>query len=161
MKKWLTKSYTKTVKSIVFTHFVAERTNSDKTKTGRFDVLECTQWVTMIALDKDKKLIMVKQYRHGIDDFTIEGPAGVIDPGEDPFVTAKRELKEETGYESQDWQLLGRVSANPAFQNNYCHIYLAKECEKVSEQSLDPFALPIFIIAHKYTKEQHFNLRHI
>lgn len=139
MKKWITNSYSKKNRSIVFTHCVADRSNPDKTKTGKFDVLECTQWVNIIAFDKHKNLILVKQYRHGIDEITIEGPAGVIDPGEDPFDTAKRELREETGYESLDWQPLGKVSANPAFQDNYCHIFLAKDCSKVSEQNLDPF----------------------
>jgi 8-oxo-dGTP pyrophosphatase MutT (NUDIX family) len=139
MKKWITNSYTKKIRSIVFTHCVAERSNPDKTKTGNFDVLECTQWVNIIAFDKSGNLILVKQYRHGIDELTLEGPAGVIDDGEDPLETAKRELREETGYESIEWSKLGRVSANPAFQDNYCHIFLAKNCSKVSEQNLDPF----------------------
>ena len=139
MKKWITNSYITKLRSFVFTHYVAERSNPDKTKTGKFDVLECTQWVNIIAFDSNNNLILVKQYRHGIDDITLEGPAGVIDPGEDPFDTAKRELIEETGHESKDWQDLGRVSANPAFQDNYCHIFLAKNCEKASDQNLDPF----------------------
>ncbi len=137
IKKWITKSYSKKLRSIVFSYFQASRTSSDGTKEGLFDVLECRNWVNIIALDRDENFILVKQYRHGIDDITLEGPAGVIDGEELPLETAKRELAEETGYVSSDWSYLGKVSANPAFQNNYCSVFLARNCDKKQEQNLD------------------------
>ena len=139
MKKWITRKYEKGLESFVFTHFRALRSNSEETKEGYFDVLETRNWINIIALDEQDRFVLVKQYRHGIDDLTLEGPAGVVEEGEDPLDTAKRELLEETGYSSDKWTTLGRVSANPAFMNNYCSIFLAENCKKTSGQNLDPF----------------------
>lgn len=138
IKKWKTLSYDLVKKSIVFKQFSAKRESSSGEQVGHFDVLECSTWVNVLAFNESRKLILVSQYRHGIDDITIESPAGVVDRGEDPLLAAKRELLEETGHQSKNWSKLGVVSANPAFLNNFCHIYLATDCKKVSEQSLDP-----------------------
>jgi 8-oxo-dGTP pyrophosphatase MutT (NUDIX family) len=139
IRKWPTLEYTKKLNSIVFNYFQAKRSNPDGTKEGNFDVLECRNWVNVLAFDENEQLILVKQYRHGIDEITLEGPAGVVDKNEDPSETAKRELLEETGYKSEDWTFLGKVSANPAFLNNYCSVYLARNCKKVQDQNLDNF----------------------
>ena len=58
---------------------------------------------------------------------------------EDPLVAAKRELLEETGYESDEWIYVGAHHPNPAIQTNRCHLYIAKNCKKTSELNLDPF----------------------
>jgi len=106
---------------------------------GEFDVVQCLNWVNVIALTKNGECILVKQYRHGIEDVTLEIPGGAINFGEDPIVAAKRELKEETGYSSSKWIFLGKVDANPAFMNNSCETYLALDSEKTNNQELDPF----------------------
>jgi len=137
IKKWKTLSYELVKKSIVFKQFTARRESSSGEQIGNFDVLECSTWVNVLAFNKGNELILVSQYRHGIDDVTIESPAGVVDRGEDPLEAAKRELLEETGHVSESWLKLGAVSANPAFLNNFCHIYLATNCKKIAEQSLD------------------------
>lgn len=138
ISKWKTKSYTHILKSFVFSYFKAERESSDGSLRGNFDILECRNWVNVFALDADRNLVLVKQYRHGIDEVTIETVAGVIENSEDPLDAAKRELLEETGHTSCMWTSLGKVSANPAFMNNYCHYFLAENCTKTSEQNLDP-----------------------
>ncbi|OUR96877.1 hypothetical protein A9Q84_11105 [Halobacteriovorax marinus] len=137
IKKWKTLSYELVLKSFVFKHFKAKRESSSGEQVGNFDVLECPSWVNVVAFNERNQLILVSQYRHGVDDVTIESPAGVVDRGEEPLTAAIRELEEETGHTSSKWSHLGVVSANPAFLNNFCHIYLAQDCKKVSEQKLD------------------------
>lgn len=89
-------------------------------------VLEVPGWVNVVAADPEGRLILVRQWRFGTESVTTEIPGGVVEPGEDPLDAARRELREETGYTSDDWTLLGAVEPNPAFQNNLCHHYLAR-----------------------------------
>ena len=102
-----------------------------------FYVLEYPTWVTALALTKEGKVVMVKQYRHGIEEVCIETPGGVVDAGEEPQTAIKRELLEETGYQFESFEYLGKVCANPSTGNNYLHMYLTTGGEKVGEQSLD------------------------
>ena len=104
---------------------------------GVFSILDCPEWVNVIALAQNGDIILVEQYRFGIEQPSLELPGGICDPGEDILETAKRELLEETGYSSDEWISLGKVAANPAMQNNYNHTYLAKGCIKTEEQDLD------------------------
>jgi len=112
--------------------------------TGRshdFTRLECPDWVNVIAfrpMAEGGELLVVEQFRHGIDASTLEVIGGVCDPGEDPAETARRELLEETGHESHEWVNLGWCTPNPAVQNNRCHFFLALECRPVAELDLDP-----------------------
>jgi 8-oxo-dGTP pyrophosphatase MutT (NUDIX family) len=91
-----------------------------------FFVLDAPDWVNVIALTADEHVAMVRQYRFGIEALTLEIPGGMCDPGENPLAAAKRELKEETGHESDDWNGLGWVHPNPPIQNNRCHTFLAR-----------------------------------
>ena len=100
-------------------------------------VLEYPTWVTALALTKDNKVVMVKQYRHGLGVVSLETPGGVVDEGEDIQTAIARELVEETGYVFESYEYLGKISANPATTNNYMHMYLAKGGERLREQKLD------------------------
>lgn len=80
---------------------------------------------------------MERQYRHGLGRMSVEIPAGVAEQGESPLEAAKRELLEETGYESPCWQLQAILSPNPATSTNYTYCFLATEARKVSAQHLD------------------------
>ena len=100
-------------------------------------VLETGDWVNIVAYDKAGALIVVEQFRFGTSEVAIEIPGGVIDPGEEHAATARRELREETGYTTDDWTYLGCVQPNPAFHDNVCHHWLARGCEKTDELELD------------------------
>jgi 8-oxo-dGTP pyrophosphatase MutT (NUDIX family) len=99
--------------------------------------LEYPSWVSAFALTKEGEVIMVQQYRHGLGVISTELPGGVVDKGETIETAIARELKEETGYEFESFELLGKISANPATSNNYMYMFLAKGGVKVSDQSLD------------------------
>lgn len=100
-------------------------------------VLEYPSWVSAFALTKDGRVVMVKQYRHGLGVVSTELPGGVVDAGEDLQTAMARELLEETGYRFDSYQFLGKLCANPATSNNYMHMFLATGGEKVAEQKLD------------------------
>ncbi|RNC83991.1 MAG: NUDIX hydrolase [Balneola sp.] len=102
-----------------------------------FSVLEAPDWINVIALTPENDIVLVEQYRYGIEKPTLELPGGVCDGNEDPKTTCMRELAEETGYSSDEWIYLGNVSSNPAMQTNYTHTYLARNCNKTSTQKLD------------------------
>jgi ADP-ribose pyrophosphatase len=139
MKKWPTLSTQKILTAHVFRYLKVERQSPLTHKVGEFDVVQCFNWVNVIAITKDQKIVLVKQYRHGTDEITLEIPGGAVHPNEEFLLAAQRELQEETGYTSKEWSFLGQVDANPAFMSNYCQTYLAMNAVKTHDQNLDPF----------------------
>jgi len=100
-------------------------------------VLEQPNWVNVIPLTPDDQVIMVEQWRHGTRSVHLETPGGLMDDGETPEQSARRELLEETGYEASEVIRLGTVHPNPAIQTNLQHYILAKDCRKTTELKLD------------------------
>ncbi|MBE5941652.1 MAG: NUDIX hydrolase [Lachnospiraceae bacterium] len=91
----------------------------------------------VVAVNDEGKLMMVRQYRNALDRFTLELPAGKLDtPDEPTLACATRELEEETGYKSSDFEYLLTVNTTVAFCNEKIDIYLARNLEK-SKQNLD------------------------
>ncbi len=107
------------------------------TEIDEFYVLEYPDWVCIVCLSEEEEAVLVRQYRHGVGEASLELPAGVIDEGEMPLAAAQRELLEETGYVSGDWLFLGRVAQDPHRQNNFVYCFAAKNAKKVAEQNLD------------------------
>ena len=122
-------------------------------------------YVVIVATDEAGNYICVRQYRHGIKRVTTEFCAGGIercdgkeygsrldkDSAEDALAAAKRELMEETGYESDDWKFLLSVPSNATMADNYANIFVAKNCRKVSGQSLDETE---FLNVHLHTRKE-------
>ena len=102
-------------------------------RTGKeqdFFVLDSVNWVNIIAVTPDQKLVMVQQYRHGSGTVELEIPGGMMDPHEtDPVATAVRELREETGYEGENARLLGKIHSNPAILSNTTYTVLIENCQ--------------------------------
>ena len=76
-----------------------------------FVVIEAPDWVNVVALTPDQQLVLVRQFRYGIGEFSLEVPGGIVEPGEDPVVAGLRELREETGFAGASARLLGSVGA--------------------------------------------------
>ena len=95
-------------------------------KSQDFFVINAPDWVNVVALTPDRQLVLVRQFRFGLDDFSVEIPGGVMDPGENAIAAGVRELREETGYIGTAARLLGVVHPNPAMQNNRCHLVLVE-----------------------------------
>ncbi|MEO6069524.1 MAG: NUDIX hydrolase [Chitinophagaceae bacterium] len=102
-----------------------------------FYINEYPEWVNIFGLTKKGKVILVKQYRHGVKRVGIELPGGVAEKGETMEEAVKREALEETGYAFKQVQYLGKVSANPSTTNNFTHMFLGTGGEKIAEQNLD------------------------
>ncbi len=117
-------------------------------KEHDFYIIEAPTWVNVVAIDSYGKILLIKQYRHGIRSVTFEIPGGMVDSGEHPLTAAKRELLEETGFTSNDWVLIGKVHPNPAIQDNLCLTYLARDVEQIMEpkfdgtEDIDTFLMP-------------------
>lgn len=102
-----------------------------------FVVIDAPDWVNVIALTPDGHLVLVRQFRYGIDAFSLEIPGGVIERGEDPVVAGVRELREETGCAGSSARLLGSVHPNPAIQSNRCHLVLVEAVVPVAAMAWD------------------------
>ena len=89
-------------------------------------IFSCADWCNVVAETPAGEVVFVWQYRFGTDALSLEVPGGVIDQGEAPEDAARRELREETGYEAEHFELLSVVEPNPAFQGNRCFTYLAR-----------------------------------
>lgn len=138
MKKWETLSQEVKSRSIIFKHEVVKRKSPNNHISGSFDVIHCLNWVNIIPITPHGEVIFVRQYRHGVDEVTLEIPGGAVDPGEEFPTAAKRELVEETGYIASEMISLGKIHPNPAFMSNECEIFLAKDVQPTGEMSLDP-----------------------
>lgn len=121
--------------------FNARQVRRVSPRTGNehdFIVLDAPDWVNIIAVTPRRELVFVEQYRHGTGQITLEIPGGMVDPGESPGKSARRELLEETGYGTRSrLRSLGHCTPNPAFLSNRCHTFVLDDVEKIREPSLD------------------------
>jgi ADP-ribose pyrophosphatase len=123
-----------------------------------FFVINAPDWVNVVALTPEHHLVLVRQFRYGIDDFSLEIPGGVMDAGEDAIAAGLRELREETGYVGTKARLLGSVHPNPAMQSNRCHLVLVENARPEAKLDWDPdeeFAITtrpvdeVYALAHR------------
>jgi ADP-ribose pyrophosphatase len=99
--------------------------------------LRGSDWCNVVAVTPDDRVVLVWQYRFGTDALSLEIPGGVIDPGETPDQAARRELREETGYEADGLDLLLTIEPNPAIQNNRCFTFVARGARPTSATDFD------------------------
>lgn len=101
-------------------------------------VFEYPTWANIIALTPQRELVLVRQYRQGIQQSILELPGGSVNPEDSsPLAAAQRELLEETGYHCTHWQEVGKFSPNPASHNNYHYSYLGQNATLQQKQQLD------------------------
>ncbi|MCR4608205.1 MAG: NUDIX hydrolase [Eubacterium sp.] len=121
-------------------------------------------YVVIVASDEEERYLCVRQFRQGIREVTVEFPAGGIERSdgkeygehaesaeEDALAAARRELLEETGYESDEWKHLITIPSNATIADNMAYIFTAKNCRKKADQSLDEME---FLNVEKYTSEK-------
>lgn len=119
-------------------------------------------YVVIVASDTDGNYICVRQFRQGIREVTTEFPAGGVErddgkeygttkASEETLEAAKRELMEETGYASDEWEHLLTIPSNATLSDNFATIYRAKNCRLVGEQKLDETEV---LQISKYTAEE-------
>jgi 8-oxo-dGTP pyrophosphatase MutT (NUDIX family) len=106
-------------------------------ETVTFSRLEVPSWATVMPITTENKIILVRQWRPGVREFTLEVVGGIIEPGEDPVIGAAREAREETGYEGDPPVEIGIVHPNPAVQDNICHTYLIDNARPSAVQDMD------------------------
>ncbi len=100
-------------------------------------VLHYPTWVNVIAITEDGKMILERQYRHGIQRVGWEIPAGVAEAGEEPLCAAQRELEEETGYGGGKWMPLLAVAPNASSMDNTSYSFLAVGVRSLAQRHLD------------------------
>jgi ADP-ribose pyrophosphatase len=117
------------------------RDSRQSPRTGKvhtFLVLDATDWVNVVPVTPEGKVVLIRQFRHGTGTFVLEVPGGMVDPADQsPEEAARRELLEETGYAAERFHYLGFVHPNPAIQNNRCHTFLAESVRRAQAQHLE------------------------
>lgn len=102
-------------------------------------VIDVPSFCNVFMVTDNEEIVMVKQYRHAAGIISLELPGGMIESGEDPMVAAKREMEEETGYQSSQFELLYSIHPNPPLENNYAFFYLATEVKLTGNTGYDQF----------------------
>ncbi len=121
-----------------FTLISSIRENPRNRHTMDFLRIDSIDWVCTVPVTPEGNVVLIRQFRQGVGKVCLELPAGCIDPGENNLAaSARRELREETGYDSEDLEPLGHVEPNPGMMPVKCHLFLAKNVKKTGEQKQD------------------------
>jgi len=100
-------------------------------------VVELPTTACAVPITDEGEVVMIKQYRHPVNDVLLELPGGFIDKGESPEVAMARELMEETGYRFTSVEQVGEIAANPGILDNFTLLFLARGGKKNAGQNLD------------------------
>ncbi|HEX9297751.1 MAG TPA: NUDIX hydrolase [Polyangiaceae bacterium] len=98
---------------------------------------DCRDWVSVVPVTEDRRFVLIRQYRHGVDGPTLEVPGGIVDEGQAADEAAVRELREETGYGGGTLIPLGVTHPNPALQGNRYHMFLMRGARLIGEPEFD------------------------
>lgn len=124
-----------------FRVFEIRQNTSLSPRTGKehaFYVLDSADWVNVIPITPEGKVVMIHQFRHGAEEITMEIPGGVVDASDaSPAESARRELLEETGYDTDNILQIGEVTPNPAILSNRCYTFLARDVKLIQKPALD------------------------
>ena len=102
-----------------------------------YHVAEYPDWACALALTDAGEAVLVEQYRYGVDRVLLELPAGAVEHGEDAAESARRELREETGYAADRWERLGSLAVEPGRHTNWGHVWVARGARRVAGPAPD------------------------
>lgn len=117
-----------------------------------FDLVKHPGGAVIAAINDKDEICLLKQWRHAIQQYIWELPAGCLEPGEPPLLTAQRELEEEAGVVAKQWQNLGEITTSPGFSNEVLHLFAARELSegivKLDDaEQLEAHWLPLTLVA--------------
>ena len=147
--RWERRGQATQAKTVVFELQSVRYRHPARGTEREFVVVSAPDWVNVLALTPDGRLVLVRQFRFGIDAFSLEIPGGVMKAGEDPVAAGLRELREETGFTGTCARLLGSVHPNPAIQSNQCHIVFVEDAvcttalEWDTDEEIEVTTLPV------------------
>lgn len=104
-------------------------------KAAKREIIKHPGAVAVIAITNEDKLVMVEQYRKALERSIVEIPAGKLEPGEEPIVTARRELEEETGYGAHTFTFLQAFATSPGFADEIIHLFVAKDLYQIEDKA--------------------------
>jgi 8-oxo-dGTP pyrophosphatase MutT (NUDIX family) len=134
---WETLSHASLVKTRIFEVRSTRFRHPVRGTERDFVVIDPPDWVNVIALTPDHRIVLVRQFRYGINGFSLEIPGGVMEAGEEPMAAGVRELQEETGYTGAPARMLGSVHPNPAIQSNRCHFVFVEQASLTAPLAWD------------------------
>ncbi len=149
--QWLTLSQSDETDVAVMRVRTERRRHATDGREGVFTICSAPVWVNVLPITTDGNIVMVEQFRHGVNKPTLEIPGGIVHADEEPSAAAVRECVEETGWSSTlKPVLVGAVEPNPAFMDNLCYVYVWNNCEHRNAQQLDPLE---DVVVHVITPE--------
>jgi len=131
LRPWTVKTRRKIADGRVFEAYEVLSQSPYDQSLHPFYLLRAGDWVNVIPLTADERVILVRQWRHGSRSFTLEVPGGLVEGGRDPLAAAREELVEETGHRASTWESLGQVNPNPALFDNRLHTFMATDLSRV------------------------------
>ena len=155
IKKWKLQEREALIETRIFEVGATTCTHPDHEHPAKFWYVAPPDWANIIALTDEDEIILVRQYRHGTQQITLEIPGGMVDPGEDPEAAAARELREETGYLCERWEKLGEIAVNPAFMTNHCTTWLGTGAKLLAQTDFDEHEE---LSVEVYSVEQFFSM---
>lgn len=137
LSKWQKRQEQELIDCKIFRVMTRELYHPVRDTSAEFYIIDSRPWVNVLAITEDQQVVLVRQYRFGSEQFSLEPPGGVFEPDESPIEAGARELLEETGYSGDNARIIGQVYPNPAILNNHCYFVLVENARRTHDTAWD------------------------